>query len=357
MTSYRHAFIVALAVGVSFACTSSDRRDDDGATSQTPEPECTTSGGQELCTCPDAYVVDGSRCRLRNACDEEENGGCALNAVCRMGSNGKECACAAGAGSGQTCPSTPGVLGLSMHVMDFAYACLNGTTNRDLVISNLGSGTMKITSLTVSSPAYTLVSPPPTPITLAARTTLKLRVAFHPTSTMYSEGELEVVTDSADVETGTQTVTLFGQGYDGESRHFEVACVCDQTTCGLEGAANGSGNVRQPCSYLSFDDVPNGTTLDRVVLLKNSGCESLTVQPAFKGVAPDTAFFSFGTTGSITLQSGESKALKVRFAPTGDQPRYPDVQVTLDSDDTALREGQTTAGTWEIPLLSNSTIP
>lgn len=356
MTSYRFAFLSAIAVSAIFACSSSNRRDDDSTPSKTPEPECTTSGGQEVCTCPAPYVVEGSSCRLRNACEEEENGGCALNAVCKIGSNGKECACAAEAGSGQTCPSMAGVLSLSMHVIDFAHVCVGGTTTSDLLISNLGSGALKITSLTLNSSAFTLDSPP-TPITLAARTMQKLTIAFHPTSTMYEAGALEVVSDSADEGSSTQTVTLFGQGYEGESKHFEVSCVCDQVTCGVEGTGGGSGNVRRPCNYLSFDDVPNGTTLDRVVTLENSGCESITVQPSLKGMAQDTGFFSFGMTGSITLQSGESKTLKVRFAPTGGEMLFPDVQVELDSDDSALRQGQTTAGTWSFPLMSNSITP
>jgi hypothetical protein len=249
-----------------------------------------------------------------------------------------------------------GILELSPNALDFRSACLDATDEMPVVLRNSGTGVLHIVSITESDSAFSIRGAVPTK--LDPQTSATLSVAFTPTEAKTYSAFLRVTTSPADA---VQAVTLVGNGFNGQPNDFEVSCQCASSSGGLSCGDPTRGMKVQPCHFLAFPAASVGQTTGATVTLRNLGCRSLQVsQAAFSDDVDDaqsaalyTGWFSTDLVVPITLRGGESRDVRVSFAPT--MTAQPNVRLTfLSNDSSALRPGQTTAGAWDLGLFAES---
>jgi hypothetical protein len=252
--------------------------------------------------------------------------------------------------------ATTGTLFLPTRSVDFQEVCINGTRSMDFVIRNDARATLSITALEVTSPVFKVTSEQPLPLQIPGNGSVTVSISFTPTKASSYSGFLNVVSDSKEEESATQPVQLVGKGYNGENKLFEVSCICEGANCGLAKATDDTIS-RRPCSFVSFDDVPNDTFLERTVRFENNGCEPLTIQSQLVSASGDTKYFTYSGESPVTLRGRESRDVVVRFSPTGTDPLYPDVQLEVVSDDPTPRTGQVATGKWSVNMIAASVVP
>jgi hypothetical protein len=263
-----------------------------------------------------------------------------------------------------------GSLELTPQILDFRTVCLHSTSEADLMLNNDGRGALTILSTSFSDPAFTLLAD--LPMTVSPHDTVIVRVGFTPSQAKDYSAFLTIKSDAP--TDGTQKVTLLGTGFSGQNRDFEVSCDCASTagsglTCGV---ADGGIN-EQPCSFLSYESVVAGTTLQRTVTVKNLGCEPVMLTQALFSDTGDTdagaaaafeSWFTFnpgdaGPNLPLLIRGGDTQSYDVQFNPPASAGQAePQVVLQLISTDTTMiRPPQTVAGTWNIYLTANSIVP
>lgn len=238
-----------------------------------------------------------------------------------------------------------GILALRQKSVDFGTACVNVTSERTLVLANIGGGPLKLESATLSHPAFSLLED--LPDTLRRGEDLVVRVGFTPEAEIEYAGTLTVSSNAR--ENGTQSATLVGRGFVGKEQDFQAECSYQDQT--------------RKCFFLAFDSVLAGQSLEQEVTVTNRGCRPVNVTdvriaPDGKSGKPeDVEHFAFvENLGPFRLNGGESRNIRVRFTA----PNRADAQLAmllLTTDDPEKKDNRWPAGQWEVSLQASSTLP
>jgi len=180
---------------------------------------------------------------------------------------------------GSSMPQNP-ALSVSTSALDFGSVTAGQSKDLSLTVRNAGGGTLTGTAVT-SSP-FGVVSG--ASLSLGAGLSQTITVRFTPPQSGGYGGTLLVTTNA-----GTATVALGGESSTASSPRLEVT----PTT-------------------LDFGPVTVGATKDLDLTVRNAGTANLTVSGA-AAVTP----FSVTTSLPFTLAAGASRAVTVRFAPSG----------------------------------------
>ena len=242
-------------------------------------------------------------------------------------------------------------LAMSPKSLDFGVGCLNATKEQQIVLENQGNTAINVdqTKSKVTGLAFSLLAPLPDAIDPGQQ--VVVRVGFTPTTADQFSGSFQIVTDAD--HGGTQSGTLVGDGSDKPPVDFEVTCPLTPTDTQF-----------QSCSFLSFDNVPAGTTMDRVARLSNLGCGPLTVNELFFYPGPndtssgaDVQLFSTPKDKApLVLRGGEQHDVTVRFSAPPAVALQPDVRMKLTSTDPKAKNA-TDPGVWDLGMFANSVAP
>ncbi len=242
-----------------------------------------------------------------------------------------------------------GSFSVSPKVLDFGIACLDETTERQLVIENTGNIPVTLKELKITGAEFALLEPAPEVIEVGEQ--LVVRVGFTPTIPDRFSRTLTVTTDTENEP--TQTVTIIGEGFEGKRQDFRVECE----------ATPGSGTFG-PCFSLPFDDVLAGTSKDATARLKNLGCANVDVNelqfiPDVDGLGTeaDTKFFSLpNDTAPFSLRGGETKDVVVRFtAPQ--EAVVPAAKLRIATTDPEVKDNRWAPGEWQLGLFAVAVAP
>ena len=167
---------------------------------------------------------------------------------------------------------TPAILAPAS--VNFSSVATGRTKSASVTLTNNGSATLHITSLTAGAP-FSVVSPAVTsssPLTIASKTSVPINLLFSPTAAGGQAGSLKIASDDP-AHQPTLTVTLFGTGFNPAnvllSDSFNRS---DATACSIGKAdlfAGGSGTHY----YLPVFPSPSGPIGANIVsgALQNNG--------------------------------------------------------------------------------------
>ncbi len=161
-----------------------------------------------------------------------------------------------------------------------------GTTSAPSTLTLTATATVRVDSLSSSSPEFSLGSPSRTlPATLHGADTLTVPVSFSPTTS------------------GTRAATLF------------VGTDLGQAQFGLSGQARlAEAHLEASRTLLDFGGLPIGGQATQGVTFTNDGAQPLTVQGA---THPSSPFSTAGLpTAGTVLAPGDSVTVNVQFSPT-----------------------------------------
>ncbi|MFL5352438.1 choice-of-anchor D domain-containing protein [Archangium sp.] len=194
----------------------------------------------------------------------------------------------------------------------FSDVRVGTSSTKTVTLKNNGTGTIYITSLGTSGhSAYSLVSPPGTPFSLAGGATTTLSVKYNPT----------VETAAGSTDTGTLTV-LGGSN---------LGTTWTSATATLTGKGVKPNLVLSP-SPLGFGNVRVSTSATLPVTVKNTGTGPITLS----GFSITGSLFSLVSppTGSVPLAPGAEQVLTVKYSPTAESTLADQGVLTVTSTDT-----------------------
>ena len=189
----------------------------------------------------------------------------------------------AGGAGGSTDPS----LRIGASSLNFGNVANGSSATQSLRISSGGSGTVTVTSATITGTGFS-VSGPAFPVTLSRHQAVTLEVTFAPTKTGAATGVLTIDSNSSNP---TATVTLSGTAE----------------------AATTTPSLTVSTSSLSFGTVDDDSLATLPVTLTSTGTAAIVVSSA---TISGTDFTFSGATFPLTLSPQQAVSLEVTFAPT-----------------------------------------
>lgn len=244
-----------------------------------------------------------------------------------------------------------GILTIDPKAADFGTGCVGDTVERQVVLTNIGNGELEILDVAhAGGDAFVLFEDPPQ--FLESGESFVLRIGLTPTEARDYAGTVSVTTD--DEENPTQSVTLIGKGFDGET--FDLQVSCEYTP--------GSGRFdKQSCLSLDFDNVLVGTVEERQFRVENHGCgvvrvNELLVYADPNGDASPEELAQFSITGveaPFEVFGQSERIVTVRYAPT--EVSEPAVRLSLRSSDPATKNPLWSPGEWDLGVFANAVAP
>ncbi len=177
--------------------------------------------------------------------------------------------------------------------IDFGNQRVGTTGNRGLVITNVGSDTLSISTVVASG----VFSAPNSPIVLAPSASVTVTVGFTPTATGPAVGNVTITSDAGNGPT---------------------------TVVGLSG--NGIAPAISVQASLDFGDRRVGTTANLPLVVTNSGTDTLNISAISAG-----GDFADADTVPISIAPNATATLTVSFTPTAVGPRAANLTITSDA--------------------------
>ncbi|UTI62276.1 choice-of-anchor D domain-containing protein [Paraconexibacter antarcticus] len=224
--------------------------------------------------------------------------------------------------------------------LNFGVVARGQTKDKDVIVQNVGKGTLKLSSVTITGDAmFSIVTGPSTPVSIAPGSQVTYTVRFSP---------------PANAGPGTHTATFSIASNDPSS----------PTTLSATGDV-GVPTFSLSTTHLAFGGVPvdNRTTPSSKTLTTTisnqsscSGCDLNVTGLAITGANPGDFTLVSPPTTPYTVSAGNALDLQVRFNPpiaggrsatltiTTDDPTHPSLTVDLD-------------GTGLIPAIDAATAP
>jgi uncharacterized protein (TIGR03437 family) len=207
--------------------------------------------------------------------------------------------------------------------VDFPNGLVSTAVERELVLTNSGTGPLQVSSIGFTDASFALVSPP-LPFSIFAGDSLALRVRFTPPAAVVRSGNMTVVSNAADVP--SLVVPLQGRGVE---------------TLAPEAAVSSTA--------VDFGKVPRDGAKTADITVRNLGPAVLNVM---NFSVTGTGFSTPGASGAFTVDSDGSKALSVQFVAsqtlgvqTGsiviktDDPAHATITITLRAEVVAAGPG------------------
>ena len=188
-------------------------------------------------------------------------------------------------------------LGVSTNLVNFGEQILYNQDSRTLTITNSGTGTLEISSITKTSNYGDLftISGWVSGGSITAGASKTITVTFMPIEERTYEETLTIVSSNA-VGTRTQTVTLRGTGI----------------------PVPEDAKISFSASSLSWGNVEVGESVAKTFTVSNPGSTALNIS-SIKVVASDNTqnpdYFTISPSSSCTINAGKSKSFTVTFSP------------------------------------------
>ncbi len=173
-------------------------------------------------------------------------------------------------------------------------------TQRTLTVTNNGTGTLNVSSITKSGPNAADYGVTPTTLTVPEGQSRDLTVTFNPAVGGQSDATLTLI--SNDVSRGQVDVDLSGRGI---NPNISVAAT------------------------LPFGELQVNTNAQQTLTVTNTGTGLLSISAISKG-GSGAAYYTF-TPGSLDVPEGQSRTVVVTFSPTG--VGQADATLTLTTND------------------------
>jgi len=183
--------------------------------------------------------------------------------------------------------------------VQFPNTAVNSTSSMTLAISNTGSGSSTINSITPSGSAFALQGVPLLPVTLNAGSQLQFAAQFSPTSVGTQTGSLQI-----SLGTGPYTASLAGTGTGGIFAY--------QIT------QDGKASPLSASQTITMDSTNVGSTSSAVIQFQNVGSTAITLNTI--GTSGTAFSVSDGPFLPITLQPQQVNTITLKFAPTAPGP-------------------------------------
>lgn len=209
---------------------------------------------------------------------------------------------------------------------DFGIVNTNTTLTKTYSIENSGPGPLKITGLRISganAAAFSLVSPPTTPFTIAAGSSQSITIQFAPTVDSVRNATLNIL--NSDLDEGIYDVALKGQGGSPEInvQGNNLTIIDGDVT---PGTANNT----------DFGSVPVHNNVTKTFTVQNTGTGTLTLSGVMI-TGTDAADFSLvgAPTFPLILQANSTQTLTVQFAPSAGGLRTAGLNIASNDADEA----------------------
>ncbi len=210
-----------------------------------------------------------------------------------------------GLSAGGTGIQNPGTLGSNLSSISFGSVTVGKSHTISGTVTNNSSSSVTVSQATISGAGYTL-SGITAPATLAAGQSASFSVKFAPSSSGTSNGTLMVVSNASNA---TLTVPVSGSG---------------TTAVGTLSAAPSS---------LSFGTVTVGQNQTLSSTITNTGSASVTISQV--GIT-GSGFTVSGITTPLTLATGATATVDVKFAPASSGSASGTVTITSDASNASL---------------------
>lgn len=192
---------------------------------------------------------------------------------------------------------------------------VNTQTRRNLALSNIGKGTLQVSSIASDNPVFRIQ---PTSGTVTPGDSLQITVVYFPTTAGQHTGHLTI------------------QSNDPTSPSLQIE---------LTGATLGSIQPKiSASSSLSFTSTPTNATITRDLTIQNTGNARLSIS----SISSSSEVFR-ANADSLSIGPGSSRSITISFAPTAEGQTS--ARLTLLSDDPATPSLQVSLrGIGELPL-------
>jgi hypothetical protein len=181
----------------------------------------------------------------------------------------------------------------------FPATPVNSTSSLTIAISNTGSGSSPINSITATGSAFTLQGVPLLPLTLNGGSQLQLTAQFAPSSVGAQTGSLQI-----SMGTGSYTASLAGTG--------TADILSYQLT------QDGKTSALAASQTITMDGTNVGATSSVVVQFQNTGTVAVSVGSI--GTSGGVFTITDGPFLPVTLQPQQSNTVTLTFAPTQPGP-------------------------------------
>jgi hypothetical protein len=197
-----------------------------------------------------------------------------------------------GIGSIPQPPGPPPTFWVSPSSLDFGTVEVNSNEELSFAIENRGTQDLQIISYTPSGSGFSLVDPPPLPLTIAAFANQQIRVRFSPASPRAFEGSISLNSD--DLQNPVRIISLFGMG--------------------KAAPPPPAPELTFSLSEIDFSDMVAGSAQDLAISLGNLGNADLVID----GISAAGEGFSFPQPPILPLVIAPQNTydLPVRFLPS-----------------------------------------
>ncbi|MCX5868499.1 MAG: choice-of-anchor D domain-containing protein [Proteobacteria bacterium] len=201
-------------------------------------------------------------------------------------------------------PGPPPTFLVSPSSLDFSTVEVNSDKELSFTIENRGTQDLQIISYTLSGSGFSLVDPPPLPLTLAASANQQIRVSFSPAYPRDFEGSITLNSDNP--QTPIRIIPLFGTGKAPPRPQLEFSP-----------------------SEIDFNNVVAGSAQDLTFSLGNLGTADLVID----GISVTGAGFSLPQPPTLpqVISPQSTYDLPVRFLPSS--TGYFNGSISISSND------------------------
>ena len=201
-------------------------------------------------------------------------------------------------------PGPPPTFLVSPSSLDFSTVEVNSDKELSFTIENRGTQDLQIISYTLSGSGFSLVDPPPLPLTLAASANQQIRVSFSPAYPRDFEGSITLNSDNP--QTPIRIIPLFGTGKAPPRPQLDFSP-----------------------SEIDFNNVVAGSAQDLTFSLGNLGTADLVID----GISVTGAGFSLPQPPTLpqVISPQSTYDLPVRFLPSS--TGYFNGSISISSND------------------------
>ena len=192
--------------------------------------------------------------------------------------------------------------------LDFGSVLIGNSSTETFTISNSGSSSLQVSSISIESDEF-LVTPPS--FTLAPEASRIVTVSFTPQSQGAKDANVIIISND---ENGEEQIELTGYGMEASSEIY------------------ASTNT------LEFSEVNVGNSKDIEYTLYNQGTGILRITDISSSHPDFVSLSTPSVNNPINIQPGSSRSLNVRFAPSGDDQETAVLAISSNAGNTALLE-------------------
>jgi len=201
--------------------------------------------------------------------------------------------------------------------VNFGNVAAGSSTTLSVNATNSGTAALTISSVTISSKYFTLVSPT-LPFTMAVGQNTTFSVKFSPNAAGPYSATAAVTSNASNAQT---TLSLSGTG---------------------TGTSTGSGQLSASPSSYDFGSVAVGSQQSQTITLTNTGTATVNISQA---AASGTGFAISGITPPLALGVSQNTSFTVTFAPQSAGAVSGSVTITSDASNSPLTIALSGTGT------------